>query len=293
MKIYAMASDGEKDKACKLNDYFHDRSVSWQEKKEYFINNGKVYIGHGDILLYELCGEFLWIAIEIEGTGNDMLSDMCLDSQGDNFMWTFPEIYQEEESFFHRYMSIFSSIYQDISNQITNIDKYLDIETTPIQILTEIADWFGFETEGDFLSDDMLRRLVKEIYQLNRIKGTKAVIEKLIYILLGEKPVIIERNKFDGYIPIETKEIYQRLFGKTKQDVTILVWHLADKKLESQIMYLLKQFKPIRSRIKLVFSEKCSNMDSYCFLDCNAALAQNGVAYVDSGSNLNGTFVLQ
>lgn len=292
LKIYALASDGHVDHAEKLNSYFHDSSVTWSEKREYFVRNGSCYVSHEDVLLYSLSGEYLWIAVEIEGDGKDLLYDMRLDSQGDNFMWTFPEIYQEEESFFHRYMSIFSSVYQDMADQIAHMDRFLDIETTPVPILMEIANWFGFEAEGDFLGEDMLRRLMKEIYHLNRIKGTKEVIKRLIYVLLGEEAAIIERNRFEGYIQVESKETYLRLFGKTMQDVTIFVWRQEDEKLQSQVMYLLKQFKPVRSHIHLVFSEKCSTLDSYCFLDRNAALSQKESAYTDDNSRMNGQFVL-
>lgn len=293
LKIYAFAVDAGVEQAQELNDFFHDPNVPWSEKRGYFRRDGLEFINHEDVLLYDLRGEYLWIAVEIEKAGRDKLYDMKLDTQGDNFMQTFPEIYQEENGFFHRYMSVFSSLYQDISDEIEGMDRYLNIETTPHPVLMQIADWFGFEAEGDFLEDKLLRRLIREIYSLNRIKGTKQVMKDLIQTVLGDEAYIIERNRLRGYIPSDIRDTCQKLYGSTMQDVTILVKRPEDEKLQSQIMYLLQQFKPIRSRIRLVFSESCNNMDSYCYLDYNAALSKMGYAHADDNNRMNGTVILQ
>lgn len=293
LKIYALALDTGKKEAEELNRFFHDPDIPWQEKRGYFERGGMEAAHHGDILLYNLQGEYLWIALELEEAGDDRIFDMKLDSQGDNFLQTFPEIYQEENGFFHRYLSIFSSIYQDLSDEIGSLDRYLDPETTPLPILMRIADWFGFEAEGDFLEEELLRRLIKEIYGLNRIKGTKQVMRDLIRAVLGDEAYIVERNRLRDYIPAESKDTCQKLYGSTMQDVTIIVKRPADEKLQSQMMYLLRQFKSARSRLRLVFSDRCSHMDSYCYLNYNAALSRKGRGYMDGSSRMNGTVVLQ
>lgn len=292
LKIYAFAADAGTGQAGQLNDFFHDPGVPWREKLAYFRRDGKEFVNHEDVLLYDLRGEYLWIAVEIEEAGRDRIYGMKLDTQGDNFMQTFPEIYQEEDGFFHRYMSVFSSIYQDLSDEIGGMGRFLDIETTPRPVLMRIADWFGFEAEGDFLEEKLLRRLVRGIYRLNRIKGTKQVMKDLIRAVLGDDACIIERNRLRGYIPGDIRDTCQKLYGDTMQDVTILVKRPEDEKLQAQIMYLLRQFKPARSRIRLVFSDSCNNLDSYCYLDYNAALAETGYAHMDENNRMNGTAML-
>lgn len=297
LKIYAFALDAPDGQAEDLNVLFHDPRVPWKEKYRYFQQEGIAFVHHEDVLLYGLEGEYLWIAVELENAaktaGTDSLYDMWLDSQGDNFMQTFPEIYQEENSFFHRYMSIFSTVYQEISDEIESMDKYLNVGTTPLPVLMRIADWFGFDAEGDFLDEELLRRLIREIYSLNRMKGTKQVMKDLIKAVLGDEAFIVERNKLNGHIPVDLKPSYQKLYGSTNQDVTILVKRPEDEKLQSQMIYLLKQFKPVRSHIRLVFSEKCSNLDSYCYLDYNASLSSKGYAHADNNSRMNGTVILK
>lgn len=298
LKIYAFAVDAKETEAEEWNCYFHDSGVSWAEKRTYFEQNGIQYVNHEDVLLYTLVGEYLWIAVEIDdGEINkgsvEWIKEMFLDSQGDNFMWTFPEIYQSEGGFFHRYMSIFSSMYQDMSDQIANMEKAFDLDTTPIEVLLELAGWLGFAVERDFLDEFMLRSLIKEIYALNRIKGTKEVIRKLIKLALGEEAVIVERNRLEGCFSEETRETYQRLYGTSIQDVTILLKRSGSERLQAQMIYLLNQFKPARSHIRLVFCPSRSSLDTYCYLDYNAVLSVKGEGSMDDGIRMNGTSVLK
>lgn len=287
-KILVLASDGEEDKAVKLNDFFHSRDVAWDEKRKYFEDNGVIYEGKRDVILYEVKGEYLWIAVEILSESGAVLENMKLDSMGDNFMHTFPEIYQEEGSFFHRYMSIFSTIYQDMSDRLDNMDTYLDVDKVPLPGLTQIAGWLGFETREDFLEESTLRKLIKQVYRLNRIKGTKQVLGEIIEIVLGDKAVIMERSKMENHIPSFDSNVYKRLYGDTIYDATILVKHEEDEKLQAKTMVLLEEFKPIRSRLRLVFAEKCFNLDSYCYLDFNASLDKKTEAYIGGNNKMNG-----
>lgn len=298
IRIYALAMDAQETAAEEWNRYFHNSSVSWTEKQIYFVQNGIQYVNHEDVLLYTLAGEYLWIAVEIDDGGiavksEEWIQEMFLDSQGDNFMWTFPEIYQSEGSFFHRYMSIFSSMYQDMNDQIAAMERAFDLDTAPIEVLMELAGWLGFAVERDFLDKAMLRSLIKEVYALNRIKGTKEVIRKLIRLVLGEEAVIVEQNRLEGYVSEEVKETYQRLYGTSMQDVTILLRRQGSEKLQAQMIYLLNQFKPARSRIRLVFCPNRSNLDTYCYLDYNAVLSAKEEGTMDGGMRMNGTSVLR
>ena len=82
----------------------------------------------------------------------------------------------------------------------------------------------------------------------------------MIHVILGNEAFsetfIIERNRLEGYIPNDMQQTYQKLYGESAQDVTILVKIPENEKLQQQVMYLLRQFKPVRSRIRLVFMSK-------------------------------------
>lgn len=107
--VRGFAVEGE-EAAQEINGYLLDNSGSYGEKKQYFIHLGELEsVNHSDILLYKLAGQYLFLSLEILGEGEGCIKDMVLYNPGDNFMQTFPEIYQEPGGFFHRYMSVFST----------------------------------------------------------------------------------------------------------------------------------------------------------------------------------------
>ena len=93
--VRGFAVEGE-EAAQEINGYLLDNSGSYGEKKQYFIHLGELEsVNHSDILLYKLAGQYLFLSLEILEEGEGCIKDMVLYNPGDNFMQTFPEIYQE------------------------------------------------------------------------------------------------------------------------------------------------------------------------------------------------------
>lgn len=246
-----------------------------------------------DILLYDLVGEYLFISMEVLGEGSVTIRNIRLDTQGDNFMQTFPEIYQDEAGFFHRYMSIFSSIYNDFQQQIDGVPQYLDFDTVPYEFLPVLADWLGFEVDQGFLEEQTLRALLKEIYSLNRIKGTREVLKRIVNLIAGCDPIIIERSRMEGYIDSSNATMYRRLYGENPRNIIILLNIPEDEKIFAKLKYVLNLFKPARSTLHLSFIENSDRLDSYCYLDVNASLVLYDEGEMDRGTLLNGRYYMK
>ena len=148
------------------------------------------------------------------------------------------------------------------------------------------------ELEGDFLEKQTLRNLLKEVYHLNRMKGTKEALKRLIWLVLQEEPIIVERNLIGEIGNSEENILYNQLYGTSKHDITILINRNSDEKLQAQLLYLLKQFKPARSKVKLVFYRECRKMDSYCYLNKNAVLGRVSNGKMDKNTMLDGQIIL-
>lgn len=261
-----------------LDQWLLDQQVSSAEKTAYFEQRHALrFVNQKDVLLYELKGRYLWLSLEFVGTGAGSVRDMKL-LPGDTFMQMFPELYRERNSFFHRYLSVWSSLYQDFQEEIGQVHMLLEPDTCPKNLLAVYGRWLGLGTETEFLEEEKLRLLVQHAHILNRKKGTKKAVEKLLELLLGEKPVVLERNLLkDG----ENKELYDRLYGKSRFSVTVLVYSQVEKKRRAGLLYLLEQFVPVRCVLKLVFLEKEIYMDTYCYLDINAGLEEEKTAVLD------------
>lgn len=270
------------------DDFLTDEQISAEEKKKFMERAGcKTVMNQWDIILYELIGQYLWISIEVIGSATGYIDHLRVFNPGDNFMQTFPDIYQETGSFFHRYMSVYSTLYNSLGDAIAHRDKWLDLQTAPPELLSIYAQWLGLDVRGEFLNLPILRRLLQETYRLNRMKGTREALSSVIRIVMGEEAIIVERNLLDSYIVKDESKLYNTLYGDGEQDVTVLIPCRAEGKLQVQLEFLLKQFKPMRSRLKLVCYTDCIRMDSYCYLDHNARLYQMPEGSLDSGKGLN------
>ena len=265
-----------------------------QEKKELLRRgNAERFVGKNDILLYGLSGRYLFLCIEVIGTGEGSISRIRVDRVGDNFMDTFPAVYRERNGFFHRFLSIFSTIYNDIDHEIDRLPELLDPDTCPPACLPVYASWLGIDLSGEFLSEESMRTFVKEAYDLNRIKGTRRCLSRVLEIVLDEKVVILEQNTIKAYLERGDMENDEGLLRAGIYDVNILIRKPLSETDRHQLLYLLNQFKPLRSRLHLVQLKDTATLDTDVYLDMNAVLAGDRVGVFDEGMEMDDQIVLE
>lgn len=295
--LYAAAFDQDsfyrRERPVRIEDFLCDSEESHLIKRRFLQEAGfSRYTSQKDILLYELQGRYLYLVLEVQGEGTFSLSRMRVDRQGDPFMNTFPEVYRERGSFFHRYLSIFSSIYEDFQEEIDELPKLLDPDSCPAFLLPEYASWLGLSVGDNFLEEPVLRTLVKEAFSLNRMKGTKAALLRIARIVLGEDVVVLERNVMGEYVNKEETLQMNRLYGRAAQDVTILVGRLLTEVKKSQLLFLLEQFCPVRARLHVICLKRTCILDSYTYLDRNAMIPRQGAGKLDAEQEMDGAVCL-
>lgn len=295
---YAVALDEKeipwKDGYVDLSSILQDSEIHAEEKVKFLETLGaKKNINQKDILLYELEGRYLYLCIEVLGLGNGELKNLFVNNQGDFFLDTFPEVYREYGSFFHRYMSVYSSLYMDFQDKIDNVADFLDMDTAPVQLLPVFCQWMGLDVSGDFLTEDRLRTLVREAYQLNRTKGTKETLFRVCEIILGEKVIILEKNVIRENTQAESQKIYEDLYGSSIYDVTLLVHTYVPENQKSQLEFLLNQFKPIRTNLKIKFLDQKGSMDGHVYMDMNAQVMDTKAVVLDERAGLDSNIMLK
>ena len=159
--------------------------------------------------------------------------------------------------------------------------------------MNQYAEWLGLIVQGEFLSEDTLRMLIREAYLLNRYKGTRKVIERICEIILGETPIIVEKNSLSGYIRSEDNAVMDRLYGSSVHDVTLLLTGYVDEKKRAQLLYLLKQFKPIRTRLRIVLLQKIGILDGYSYMDMNARTYEQRVGMLEEHQLMDSMIILE
>ena len=278
----------------KIDDFLADETVDILIKRQFMAQVGEVKrVNRDDILLYSLKGRYLWIFVEIQGMGNFSCQNIVLDAVGDNFMATFPEIYQERDSFFHRFLSVMSSEYNDFQRGIDCKQDFLDIDKAPLELLEQYASWFGFNINGGFLTEDKLRLFMHNIAFLTKRKGTKEALEKVVEIVLDEKPSIVERNLMVENDMATEVTVLNELYGDSPFDVLILTTVALKDEEKKHLLGFLEQFKPVRCNMDVIFLKTNGELDNYTYLGVNAKLSDAENAVLDNGTELDQMLVLE
>ncbi len=293
--IYAYATDdpiiSDGVKYLNIGEYLQS-DASVYEKEDLLKRLGaQRYAQKSDMLFYTCKGRYLFLNIIAKGEGQFDISGMRLDQEGDIFLNIFPEIYRDRNSFFHRFVSIFAEIYHDTQADIDALPDLLDLNKCPVELLPVYSKWLGIELIPDSFPEDVMRTLVKEAWQLNRMKGSKWAIERLIEIITGEKPIVLEQNTIVSYEMKEKSEKIESLKPSDRYGVTVLLDKPLDEEKKTFLFHLLNQFCPIRSRIKLIELSKDSMLDGNSYLDMNAMVFKLTEATLDDGQ-IDGGLVL-
>ncbi len=248
-----------------------------------------------DLCLYELNGRYLYVAIVAKSQAQMQISisDIVVDRIGDNFMQTFPAIFQERNSFFHRYISLFSSLYNDMEEEIDDLPKLLDLDTCPKELLPVYSLWLGIDLGENLFEEDIARQLVKEAYQLNRMKGTRWCLERITKILLGETAYIVERNQMSSYLNPKQIEEYDRVYGNSEYDVTLLLKTTLTPVMRSQLKFVIEQFIPIRTSLHIVELGGAKSLDAHSYLDINATVFETADGILDNSNLIDTNIILQ
>ena len=75
--------------------------------------------------------------------------------------------------------------------------------------------------------------------------------------------------------------------------MTVVVPGKLTEELRHRIVFMLNQFKPLRTKISLVQMDETPTADSRTYLDINTRLPEEREAELDSGLSLDGTVVLK
>ena len=273
----------------RIDELLLDPEVHCREKERLFtLAGGMERSGVRDVLLTEQTGRWLWLWLEVTGTEEGALENMRVYVPGDNFFSTFPQVYQTDNDFLRRYLSIFSTMYQDFQEEIDGIPELLDVDTAPEAMLPMFASWLGLETDGTLFSPEELRRLLRAAPELLAAKGTRGAIEKAVKLFVEERVYVVERNLLSP-----DQQHSETLYGSTPYDFTVMLDRAMDEKLRLRLRFLIDQLRPARSRCRVIFLEECRGLDAFTYLDVNGAVLQNAPGSLDDGNALTGMTFLQ
>ena len=301
-KLEVVAAASELD----YSDFLEDKQVSLQEKEALIRSmNGVRKVNTADLLLTDLQGRYLYLVIKVSG---QMECEFCIHMAAvefpkNSFLRYFPEVYQTENDFFERYISIFQSMYMDAEREIDKLPMRLDYEKAEFSDLMQLAEWIGMDEvivqeavrEGEA---DKLRKLIAHANEIQSGKGTKESLKLVLQILYNKDFQILEYFKWYEYLENRPEELtlYQRLYGKDSSCLTIMIEDKEDTKfpeaVRKSMRKVVSRMIPLGMDCNLICLHGSSHMDTHCYLDHNSKLASFAVANAN-GMELYGNVILQ
>lgn len=145
------------------------------------------------LVLRALPGAFTPRAVDAEPAEPVLRSAEVLRPR-QSYLRYLPAIYQEDASsrlFLDRFLSAFETQLGGIEREIDELARCFDPERAPVEFLDWLAAWFGLSLDPSW--DESTRRaLLAEAASLLRRKGTVAGIERLVEILTGSRPAVLD-----------------------------------------------------------------------------------------------------
>ena len=82
------------------------------------------------------------------------------------------------------------------------------------------------------------------------------------------------------------------MIGNGRFDVTILVKSFVEEKKKSQLSFLLNQFVPVRTHLRIIYLEGRSELDTHSYLDINASVFDTRDGKLDSHMTLDANVLM-
>ncbi len=155
-----------------------------------------------DVLLHRVRGRYLWFRLELEGRPGrrPAVQGIKIGFPKDTWLKYLPELYQEDAdsaSFLERYLGIFQSMYEDLSDRIGEMPLHLNPRTAELEYLEWLAEWLAVENR-ELWNESQLRYLVSNAASLYRIRGTVRYLKELFRLYTGREPFVTEEDPEHG-----------------------------------------------------------------------------------------------
>jgi phage tail-like protein len=143
-------------------------------------------------------GRYLWLVVDLLGTSrtSPRVREIRVERAGHRLDRQLPRSWSRDEataSFLQRFLAPAEGMLHDLGDRASERASLLDPQTTPPETLDWLAGFLGLVLDRRW-SLEARRELVAEAYDLYRLRGTRAALERLLGIYLGRSHVDIVEN---------------------------------------------------------------------------------------------------
>ena len=171
-----------------------------------------------DCLIQSPPGRYLWLRLKFSGDGADtpVIGEIKVQYPRASSIRYLPAIYQENPGadFLDRFLSIFDTIREKTSHQITDLARYFDPRATPAiarhgggtDFLSWLASWLGMALQNNW-PVERRRDLVRCAHRLYAMRGTPEGLRLHIQLYSGVSPRIVELFRLRRWLLVNQSKL--------------------------------------------------------------------------------------
>jgi phage tail-like protein len=164
-----------------------------------------------DFLVLSPPGRYLWLRLEFQGNSIDtpVLKQLRVFFPRVTYLQYLPAVYQSEpvsRDFLERFLSLFETTALSIEQIIDNIARYFDADGVPDEFLTWLAGWVDLTFYPSF-SEATRRRLLRNVPELYRRRGTLAGLKQFLRLALGLNVEILEHFRIRRWLFLSQQSV--------------------------------------------------------------------------------------
>lgn len=286
LELFFYSSDDEfmkyKDQDVAIEDFLKDTSISIGEKMqatERFLR--KQCYAVEDMLLQEITGRFLWLLIRFRGRGavSPQIDFMQIIFPKETWMEYLPEIYQESKGsspFLERYLGIFQTIYEDMTEQITKVPNYMEVPVAERKFLLWIADWLAIDDEY-LWTTKQLRYLLQNAVSLYQRRGTVGYLKEIVKLYTGKEAYVVEYHQLEEYRNNDAKSmVLYRLYGENPYLITVILdtESITSNEQYRILCHMIENSVPANVMCNVVVLKPYIFLEQYSYLGINSILGK-------------------
>jgi len=240
--------------------FLFDPQEDIKEKIKFFDKErgGILTVDNPRMLLYNLCGRYLYICIEFFYGIDDVpvIENICAEFPMENFIENMPEIYQQNYDFTSRFLAIPGMMATELNNEIDTFVQKLDLSLTEEENLYYLATWVGAEEKTGILPKNKVRDFLKKTVHFSSIKGTCRCLREVSEFLTDCPVRIVEYQNMERFSAGDRSK-YEFLKKTIKDEDTFGVILpencFANGITRGQLELFIKFYKPAASKFELLY----------------------------------------
>ncbi len=246
-----------------------------------------------DRLLHEVKGRFLWFRIQLvaQEQVSPKITKIKIIFPKHTWLSYLPDVYGEHlesASFVERYLGMFQSLYEDMTDAIWKVPMYLNPNRANGAFLEWLAEWISIE-DSYLWNEEQLRYLVLHGIELYKKRGTLDYLKEMVKLYTGKEPYIVEYHQLEAYLnQFAYAEKLDILYGLNSYIFTVIVD--MDRQITNKEYYVLtriiEQAKPAHMESNIIVLEPYIFLGSHSYLGINSVLSHYGTFVLDGQASI-------